>query len=368
MHPRCYDCGLFASTGPCTGSPAPPRDASPSEKFPAVQQNRSRLPSADASCAQRAASPGRDRADHRRNPPASSSAPPASTGAEVLKTSGRLTFPLADTGPRRPCRSRTVHGGHFRPRSAWPSTAWAATTAVGHAAGVPCVPCRPSAAELSVGRAEALKAAEGWERCTRVEATEVVEMSGPVEGAAPQEGFFAAGRGERGQALADRPSLAQACVPPATPAPWWRSRYVPRPSAASTARRPHHDTERARRLHHRPRPRRQRRLQRREPVAIRGHGQRLIGGRRQERADGQPAQHRRRGDQGWRYDQAGRRAAARGGCGRTGQLPRQCRRQRHLQGQLDIAVCDSFVGNVALKTAEGRQIRQLHCRNSPATR
>ena len=45
-----------------------------------------------------------------------------------------------------------------------------------------------------------------------------------------------------------------------------------------------------------------------------------------------PAQHRRRGDQGQRDDQAGRRAAARRGRRRPSQLPRQRRRQRHLQG------------------------------------
>ena len=72
---------------------------------------------------------------------------------------------------------------------------------------------------------------------------------------------------------------------------------------------------------------------RRAPAAVRGHGQRARRrGRRQGRADGRPAQHRRRGDQGQRGDQAGGRAAARGGGGRHRQLPRQRRGQRHLQG------------------------------------
>ena len=72
---------------------------------------------------------------------------------------------------------------------------------------------------------------------------------------------------------------------------------------------------------------------RRAPAAVRGHGQRPgRRRRRQERADGRPAQHRRRGDQGQRDDQAGRRAAACGGRGRHRELPRQRRRQRHLQG------------------------------------
>ena len=71
----------------------------------------------------------------------------------------------------------------------------------------------PTAELVLVGRAEALKAAVGWERCTRVEATEVVEMSDSVEVAL---------RRKKDSSLRvavsqvkprdDRPSLAQACV------------------------------------------------------------------------------------------------------------------------------------------------------------
>ena len=39
----------------------------------------------------------------------------------------------------------------------------------------------PAAELVLVGRADALQAAAGWERCTRVDATEVVEMSDSVE-------------------------------------------------------------------------------------------------------------------------------------------------------------------------------------------
>ena len=71
----------------------------------------------------------------------------------------------------------------------------------------------PAAELVLVGRAEALKAAEGWERCSRVEATEVVEMTDSVEVAL---------RKKKDSSLRvavsqvkprdDGPSFAQACV------------------------------------------------------------------------------------------------------------------------------------------------------------
>jgi glycerol-3-phosphate acyltransferase PlsX len=71
----------------------------------------------------------------------------------------------------------------------------------------------PEAELVLVGRAEALAAAEGWTRCTRVAASEVVEMTDSVEVAL---------RRKKDSSLrvavsqvkphADRPSLAQACV------------------------------------------------------------------------------------------------------------------------------------------------------------
>ena len=71
----------------------------------------------------------------------------------------------------------------------------------------------PAAELVLVGRAEALKAAEGWERCTRVEATEVVEMSDSVEVALRRKKDSSLRVAVRQvKPLADRPSLAQACI------------------------------------------------------------------------------------------------------------------------------------------------------------
>ena len=233
-----------------------------------------------------------------------------------------------------------IHGGRFRPSdSPGRRLHGRRPRAVGHAAGVPRISRRASG-----GRAGARRPGRGAEGGRRLGALHPRrgdrgrrdERLGR-SGAAPQEGLVAAGRGEPGQA-ACRPAVA---------GPGLRLRRQHRRPDGGLAlraedRRRHRpagdrdrDAERARRLHHRPRPRRQRRLQRREPAAVRGHGQRPgRRGRRQERADGRPAQHRRRGDQGQRDDQAGRRAAARRRRRRTGQLLRQRRRQRHLQGQL----------------------------------
>jgi len=71
----------------------------------------------------------------------------------------------------------------------------------------------PEAELVLVGRAEALAPAEGWARCTRLVASEVVEMSDSIEVAL---------RRKKDSSLrvavsqvkphADRPSLAQACV------------------------------------------------------------------------------------------------------------------------------------------------------------
>ena len=68
--------------------------------------------------------------------------------------------------------------------------------------------------------------------------------------------------------------------------------------------------------------------------------------------DGRPAEHRRRGDQGQRDDQAR---------GRTAASPRQRDLNFYgnvegndiFKGTTDIVVCDGFVGNVLLKTSEG---------------
>ena len=84
-----------------------------------------------------------------------------------------------------------------------------------------------------------------------------------------------------------------------------------------------------RRLHLRARPRRQRGLHARAADAVRRHGRDAgRGGRAQGAPVGRPAQHRRRGHQGQRDREAGRRAAAR----ERPQLLRQRRGRRHLQG------------------------------------
>jgi glycerol-3-phosphate acyltransferase PlsX len=71
----------------------------------------------------------------------------------------------------------------------------------------------PTAELVLVGRADALKAAEGWERCTRVAATEVVEMSDSVEVALRKKKDSSLRVAvSQVKPLADRPSLAQACV------------------------------------------------------------------------------------------------------------------------------------------------------------
>ena len=194
----------------------------------------------------------------------------------------------------------------------------------------------PDAELVLVGRAEAIAHAAGWPRCTRVAAQRGRRDDRfGRDGAAPQEGLVAARRGQPGQA-ARRSSLAR---------PGLRLGRQHRRADGRLALRPedrrrhrpagdrHRHAERARRLHDRARPRRQRRLHGRAPAPVRGHGQRARRRRLgQGRADGRPAQHRRGSDQGRRSDQAGGRAAARRGGGGHRQLPRQRRGQRHLQG------------------------------------
>jgi phosphate acyltransferase len=71
----------------------------------------------------------------------------------------------------------------------------------------------PEAELVLVGRAEALAPAEGWARCTRVTASEVVEMSDSVEVALRRKKDSSLRVAiSQVKPLADRPSLAQACV------------------------------------------------------------------------------------------------------------------------------------------------------------
>jgi len=71
----------------------------------------------------------------------------------------------------------------------------------------------PEAELVLVGRAEALAAADGWARCTRIVATEVVEMTDSVEIALRRKKDSSLRVAvSQVKPLADRPSLAQACV------------------------------------------------------------------------------------------------------------------------------------------------------------
>ena len=71
----------------------------------------------------------------------------------------------------------------------------------------------PEAELVLVGRAEALAAAEGWARCTRVEASEVVEMTDSVEVALRRKKDSSLRVAvSQVKPLEGRPSLAQACV------------------------------------------------------------------------------------------------------------------------------------------------------------
>ncbi|HWK84356.1 MAG TPA: phosphate acyltransferase PlsX [Caldimonas sp.] len=71
----------------------------------------------------------------------------------------------------------------------------------------------PEAELVLVGRAEALAAAEGWARCTQVAASEVVEMSDSIEVALRRKKDSSLRVAvSQVKPLADRPSLAQACI------------------------------------------------------------------------------------------------------------------------------------------------------------
>jgi len=71
----------------------------------------------------------------------------------------------------------------------------------------------PDAELVLVGRAEALAAAAGWARCTRVEASEVVEMTDSVETALRRKKDSSLRVAvSQVKPQGDRPSVAQACV------------------------------------------------------------------------------------------------------------------------------------------------------------
>ena len=88
-----------------------------------------------------------------------------------------------------------------------------------HGPGVTLPACRaflaahPDAELLLVGRADALEAASGWPRCTLVVATEVVEMTDSVEVALRRKKDSSLRVAvSQVKPLADRTSVAQACV------------------------------------------------------------------------------------------------------------------------------------------------------------
>jgi glycerol-3-phosphate acyltransferase PlsX len=71
----------------------------------------------------------------------------------------------------------------------------------------------PQAELVLVGRADALAPAAGWPRCTRVEASEVIEMTDSVETALRRKKDSSLRVAvSQVKAHVDRPSLAQACV------------------------------------------------------------------------------------------------------------------------------------------------------------
>ena len=71
----------------------------------------------------------------------------------------------------------------------------------------------PDAELVLVGRADAIAGAAGWPRCTRIEASEVVEMTDSVETALRKKKDSSLRVAvSQVKPLPDRPSLAQACV------------------------------------------------------------------------------------------------------------------------------------------------------------
>ena len=194
----------------------------------------------------------------------------------------------------------------------------------------------PAAELVLVGRDDAIAQAAGWPRCTRVAASEVVEMTDSVETAL---------RRKKDSSLrvavsqvkphADRASLAQACVSAGnTGALMAVSRYVlktvdgiDRPAIATVMPNEHDGFTTVLDLGANVDCTAEHLLQ----FAVMGSAlvAAVVG---QGRADGRPAQHRRGSDQGQRVDQGRGRAAARGGVGGLRQLPRQRRGERHLQG------------------------------------
>ena len=183
----------------------------------------------------------------------------------------------------------------------------------------------PDAELLLVGSPGALAPATDWPRCTLITASQVVTMDDTVETALRKKRDSSM-RVAIEQLKADEAGAiaADVCVSAGnTGALMAVSRYllktmdgIDRPAIAAFM--PNMQGP----VHLRARSRRQRRLQRRAPAAVRRDGQRAGHRHRGPREAGRrPAQHRRGSDQGQRGHQARGRAAARGRGARPPQLP-----------------------------------------------
>ena len=203
---------------------------------------------------------------------------------------------------------------------------------------------------MLVGRADALAQAAGWPRCTRVAASEVVEMDDSVEVALRRKKDSSMRVAiEPGQAARRPPSLAQACVSAGnTGALMAVSRYVlktvdgiDRPAIATVMPNEHDGFTTVLDLGANVDCTAEHLLQ----FAVMGSALvAAVCGK--DEPDGRPAQHRRGSDQGQRSDQGGGRTAARGG--RRGHLNFHGNVEGNdiFKGTTDIVVCDGFVGNV----------------------
>ena len=217
----------------------------------------------------------------------------------------------------------------------------------------------PEAELVLVGRAEALARGRGWPRCT-LRRRERGRRDGRLGRgrAAAQEGFVAARRGQPGQAATPTArSLAQACVSAGnTGALMAVSRYVlktldgiDRPAIATVMPNERDGFTTVLDLGANVD------CTRRAPAAVRGDGQRA--GRRASTARTSPSVGLLNiGEEAIKGSETIKRA---------GELLRAAAAAGHLnfhgnvegndifKGTTDIVVCDGFVGNVALKTAEG---------------
>ena len=250
---RCYNARLFRDRPAPAGAPVAPLARSGSGRVSGEFHGRSTeqevaFQARHAPRAQRARQAGhRHRADHGRDAPAPPHQPdrllPRPQGAEdqgrSLTASPGRAVRVSTPGRRRANAGRRTrrHADGRPPRFDRHARAMAAASAPTdpprrrlhgrrprpgrHAAGVPRLPRRASRGRAGPRRPRrALAPAAGWPRCTRVAASEVVEMTDSVEvGAAAQEGFVAARRGRaRSSRTPTAPRSRRPASRPATPA------------------------------------------------------------------------------------------------------------------------------------------------------